>query len=106
MSPSDERKGVVRSEFAQDPEMTDLIGYFVSELPHRVEAIGGCLRDERLDDLRTIAHQLKGASAGYGVSTIGDAARRLEEDLKSNAALETIRSDVEDLISLCQRVSV
>lgn len=106
MSKSDGGHEAVRSEFANDPDMAELIEYFVSEMPKRVDAIDACLRDNRMDELRRLAHQLKGASAGYGFSPIGDAARRLESDLDGRAALDRIRADVDQLVGLCQRVSL
>lgn len=106
MSRGDGEREALRSEFAGDPEMAELIEYFVSEMPRRVDAIGACLRDNRFEDLRRLAHQLKGASAGYGFGPIGDAARRLESDLDSRAAVDRIRADVDQLVGLCQRVSL
>lgn len=97
-------RGCLRSEFAGDPDMRELIRFFVSEMPERIRAVEACLREDRLDDLRVIAHQLKGASAGYGFAPVGLAARALEEDLKDSAGLEAIRRDVESLLGLCRRV--
>lgn len=96
----------IRSDFADDPEMSELIEYFVSELPERAAAVNECLRAQRWEDLRRLAHQLKGASGGYGFAPLGDAAAALEADLDTQAALDAIQRDVDRLLSLCGRIAV
>lgn len=98
-------KGCLRSEFAGDPDMQELIRFFVSAMPDRIRSLEDSFREQRLSDLRVIAHQLKGASAGYGFRSVGDAARTLEDDLKQARGLETIRADVEELLGLCRRLA-
>jgi len=104
--PDPESSTPIRSEFASDPDMVELIEYFVSELPERAAAINDCVRQERWDELRRIAHQLKGASGGYGFSPLGEAAAALERDIDAEAELEALRRDAERLIALCGRASV
>ncbi|RMH28864.1 MAG: Hpt domain-containing protein [Planctomycetota bacterium] len=95
----------IRSEFADDPDMAELIEMFLDEMPARVDALGECLREERLTELQTIAHQLKGAGAGYGFEPVSISAASLEGSLKAHSDLERIRADVDDLISICRRLS-
>jgi HPt (histidine-containing phosphotransfer) domain-containing protein len=102
-----ERPGApIRSDFAGDPDMAELIEYFVSELPERAAAVNDCLRDNRWEDLRRLAHQLKGASGGYGFGPLGEAAAALEHDLDAQAELDAIRRDVDELLSLCGRITI
>jgi len=86
--PDPESSTPIRSEFASDPDIND------------------CVRQERWDELRRIAHQLKGASGGYGFSPLGEAAAALERDIDAEAELEALRRDAERLIALCGRASV
>jgi HPt (histidine-containing phosphotransfer) domain-containing protein len=95
----------IRSDFAGDPDMVELIEYFVSELPDRAAAVTDCMRDRRWEDLRRLAHQLKGASGGYGFGALGEAAASLEHDLDAQADLDAIQRDVDALLALCGRVS-
>lgn len=96
----------IRSEFASDPDMTELIDMFLQEMPDRIEAIAGALREDRLTELRTIAHQLKGAGAGYGFEPISYVAGRLETTLNSGYKdLDAIRNEVSSLIDVCRRAA-
>ena len=97
------------SEFATDPEMSDLVQLFLSELPARVTALESAWRERRIQNVSRIAHQLKGACAGYGFPALGTAAATLESRLRSmndtgaEAALEKATADFKALIELCAR---
>lgn len=96
----------LKSRFANDPEMVELIELFVSELPNRIETITGAMSKGEYDNLCRITHQLKGSSAGYGFDPIGTAAGAVEHHLKAlgpQADLEQVRREVETLVSLCKR---
>lgn len=105
MRPHDHTPEPLRSEFADDPEMSELIGFFVEELPERLDRLMDSWRDQRFEELQRIAHQLKGASGGYGFSPVGEAAARLENSIKTEAAMEQLQQDVDSLLNLCRRVS-
>lgn len=101
------RQAPIVSEFADEPEMLELIGFFVAEMPGWVERIESAWSRQRLGDLRRLAHQLKGAAGGYGFSLIGDTAAELEDRLEADAdeaELEEIRELVDSLVDLCRRV--
>jgi len=102
----------VVSEFASDPDMTELIAMFVEEMPDKVRLLQTHFQSRELADLQRVAHQLKGAGGGYGFSVVSTAAGRLEDSVKAVRAsaptpethLAAIRAEVDSLISLCQRV--
>lgn len=95
----------LQSEFADDPEMQDLVELFVSELPERVAVLRSGLESNALEQVQRVAHQLKGASGGYGFPMIGDCAARVEVAVKTGAALEQIRRCVDELAELCRRAA-
>lgn len=101
------RAPIVKSTFADDPDMKELVQEFVTDMPVRAEEIQALWEQGNRVELLRVAHQLKGASAGYGFESLGDVARTLETSLKQdNADLESLRSQVDDLVSMCNRVSV
>ena len=95
----------IRSEFADDPDMAELIEMFLDEMPSRVDSLSECLREERYTELQTLAHQLKGAGAGYGFEPVSLTAATLESSLKSHTDLEDIADEVDALIDICRRLS-
>ncbi|QDU73009.1 Hpt domain-containing protein [Mucisphaera calidilacus] len=91
------------SEFADDPDMRELVEMFVEELPGRVSSIEAALAEGLLEDLARLSHQLKGAAGGYGFMPITDAAREVEALAKSGAELDALRGEVDALLGLCRR---
>ncbi len=109
--PNPAGSGRVVSQFANDPEMAELVELFVTELPTRVNALQAAWHAGRIADLARLAHQLKGSSAGYGFSSIGDAAGALEgkllslRDSESEAAIDGLSAEFRKLVDLCARAS-
>lgn len=96
----------LRSTFADDPDMQELIDLFIGDLSERINLITASAQAADYDRLRTVAHQLKGAAAGYGYAPIGDAARELELTLKLGEPPfdeQTIRKYTDELISICRK---
>lgn len=91
------------STFADDPDMVEIVEYFVGELPKRVEAIREAASSRDAASLTTLAHQLKGAAPGYGFEAIGLVAGELEARLRSDESIESVQGQIEDLASLCER---
>ncbi|MEM1355509.1 MAG: Hpt domain-containing protein [Planctomycetota bacterium] len=94
------------STFADDPDMQELIDLFVSDLADRIDTIAQSARIADYEKLRTVAHQLKGAAAGYGYEPIGDAARELELTLKLGTPPfdeQTIQQQTDELLNICRR---
>lgn len=100
---------VLRSEFADDPDMRELVELFVREMPQRAESLEAAWSGGRADELRRLAHQLRGASAGYGFAALGTQAGRVEDLLRSadpSSVLGGVREQVDELVRLCRSVSV
>lgn len=92
------------SVFADDPEMQEIIGLFVMELPKRTMAMQSALNRADLDLVRILAHQLKGAAGGYGFSTLGEAAALVEAGVKEGCEANVVRSRIGTLIAMAARV--
>lgn len=100
----------ITSEFADDAEFADLIELFVSELPERVTAIENAFSGADHEEVMRLAHQMKGASPGYGFPTIGEAAAEVESwyrarETPAQTELDEVRKQIDDLVNLCRRAT-
>ena len=99
--------GPLRSEFADDPEMMELVREFVQELPERIESLQSAWREANTELVCRVAHQLKGASAGYGFAPVGDAAAKLEKAVKTvDDDLTAVKREFDELLAICNRASL
>lgn len=96
----------IASEFADDANMMELVGFFLAELADRIGQIDDAWQTDNRTELRQLAHQLKGAGGGYGYPVITESAARLEQALlEEEADIATLAEKVEDLLSLCRRAT-
>ncbi|MDP1661697.1 MAG: Hpt domain-containing protein [Phycisphaerales bacterium] len=104
--------GPIRSEFSNDPDMREIVELYVQEMPARVSKLQELWAAQQMDDLKRLAHQLKGASGGYGFAPVGSAAGKVEHSLlalaegSASVSLEQLRNQFEDLLSMCRRVTM
>jgi len=95
----------LKSAFADDPEMAELIAYFLQEIPSRVDAIREALEEGDHERVASLAHQLKGAGGGYGFPTISEAAAALERAAQERADANRVRSSADILFDVCRRAA-
>jgi CheY-like chemotaxis protein/HPt (histidine-containing phosphotransfer) domain-containing protein len=70
------------SEFIDDPAMAPIIERFVGRLADQLEAMHQTLAARQYEDLRRLAHKLKGAGGSYGYPLLTETSRALEEAAK------------------------
>lgn len=76
---------------------------FVDDLDERMKAVKTAFEAADEDQLRRLAHQIKGSAGGYGFGPIGDVAAELEyELLREEADISQVQERVEDLASICR----
>jgi len=95
---------ILRSKYADDEQMRDLLAKFVGGLPDRVSRIMDSLHRGELEDLRRLLHQLKGAGGGYGFAPITAAAAQAESAIKTGQAIDAITAQVNELVELIRTV--
>jgi len=95
--------GRIVSDFAEDPEMTELVDFFVSHLPERISALESAVGTRDVEAMSALTHQLKGAAPGYGFDSIGQAAGVAEQAIRGGepGAIDHVNT----LIGLCRKVS-
>jgi len=94
----------VYSSLAADPELGELVGMFVEEMPGRVASLLDHFNRSDWDGLRQRAHQLKGAAGSYGFAAISPCAGRLEGVIRDGEPEDKIHEAVVELVDLCNRV--
>ncbi len=98
--------GPLLSEFRDDPDLIELVEYFVEEMPNTADKIKEACDTKDMESLRRLSHQLKGSAGGYGFSPITDSARVLEEAIMEEKAISEVKQSVDELVALCKRVSL
>jgi len=97
----------IRSEFADDEDMAELLEFFVGEMSDRIAALEAAASSGDQAQLATLAHQLKGAAGGYGFPAVSDVAASLEQAVKHEGRpIDEIKAEIDDLIGICRRVSM
>lgn len=109
ITPSSQPSTPLRSIYADDPEMAELVQLFVEEMPERTARLRHAVDAEDLASLTRLAHQLKGAAAGYGFPVIGERAGTIEDRCKSLDAAggvpAELAGEVTAFIELCSTAS-
>ncbi|MAY73605.1 MAG: hypothetical protein CMJ31_02580 [Phycisphaerae bacterium] len=101
-------KAPIQSEFADDPEMAELLELFVEELPDRARDLAEALTSGDVNRLRVLSHQMKGSAPGYGFSQLGSAAGEIEHLVtfgpEGDMDLGELKRRVDELVGMCERV--
>jgi PAS domain S-box-containing protein len=83
---------IIRSQFADDPELASILPRFIERIPEKLAALEGALHHQRWEELERFAHRLKGSGGGYGFPTLTTAAHDLQEAAKAGDATEALRA--------------
>ena len=70
------------SQFIDDPDMAPIIQGFVGRLADQLDAMRQALAGGRHEELRRLAHKLKGAGGSYGYPSLTEACKVLEDSVK------------------------
>ena len=95
---------LIHSDFSADTDMAVIIGMFVDELPQRIEALQAAASAGDADQVRVLAHQLKGSAGGYGYPRLGAAAALVDQGIKEGCDANVLRSRIGSLVALAARV--
>ncbi len=90
------------SDFADDPDMLEIIEMFVDGLSERIDSILTAFDDRNFTTVSGIAHQLKGAAGGYGYPTLSELAFDVEQLAKQNAEDVQIEKALTLLVDQCR----
>ncbi|MGA2062039.1 MAG: PAS domain S-box protein [Thermoguttaceae bacterium] len=94
---------ILHSQYADRPVIARMLGEFVGRLDDRVRAMQAALGSAQTEDLRRLAHQLKGSAGSYGYPSLSAAAKALEDDARLGRP-ESAAKDLEHIVALCRAV--
>ncbi len=94
---------VLISDFADDPDMAEIIQMFLDGLEDRASGLDNAFGSGNLINLASLAHQLKGAAGGYGYPIISQLALDVERLAKGGESNDELRSTLDRLVLMCRR---
>src|SRR5207248_4287172 len=97
--------GPCYSTLAGDSDMAELVALFVGELPERLADIRQAAQGQNWQEVRRLAHQLRGAGGSYGFPILTTAAARVESIAREQISIPELRAALDQLtaISECLR---
>jgi signal transduction histidine kinase/CheY-like chemotaxis protein/HPt (histidine-containing phosphotransfer) domain-containing protein len=78
---------------------------YIGRLPARVGSLVALLEAGDLEELRRLAHQLKGSGSGFGFPPITQTAARLEAAIKGDRDLQQISGAVNELVEFMRSIN-
>jgi len=102
---SSDLQSPIFSTLSSDPDMLELVEEFVANLQNRIRSIEEAVAADDLQQLTTLAHQLKGASGGYGFDPLSQQAARLEQAARASDSIQQVTTDVNELVAMCRRAT-
>jgi HPt (histidine-containing phosphotransfer) domain-containing protein len=102
MNNSQDNMQPIKSIYADDEVIAEILPDFVRNLPNYVDKIRAATgQGDRLAAAR-VCHDLKGSAGGYGYPQISALAEELEVTLKSGGAMELAATLVEQIATQCR----
>lgn len=97
----------LRSEYANDPDMSELVTEYVQSMPQRLNSILCAYEQSHREQLIRIVHQLKGSGGGYGFPQLTVAADKLEQRLLNlnDQNISLAGPELNSLIAICNRMA-
>lgn len=96
----------IYSTLQSEPEFAELLAVFAGEMPRRATAIELALAQRDHEEVRRVAHQLKGAASSYGFEALTNMAGQLEHAVRDQETPEAIGELAARLAAMCRRVAV
>jgi len=94
----------IYSPLGTDPDFEDLVEWYVAEMPERLVRLQSLFAASSWDDLRRVAHQIKGSAGSYGFPQLTPLAGRLESSASLVQSEAQIEADLAALLSVCAAV--
>ena len=84
-------------------ELAEMKRGFAARLPAKLDEIRAAAAARSVEDVRALAHRLRGTCGSYGLAGVGDAIGAIEDRVDAaDASSDALWSDVDHLLSLAQ----
>ncbi len=94
----------IKSSFAGDSRIMELMPEFVSGLPGQVRKMIDLLERSNLPALQLVVHQLLGTCGGYGFAAVTQPARNVDQSINEGQDVESITAEIKSLIEVIRRI--
>jgi PAS domain S-box-containing protein len=95
---------VIRSAYAGDPEMAELLTMFLKSLPPIARELRDHFSARRRKELESLLHRIKGTCGSFGFAPIHDVALALERRFRAGETMESLGAGVDELIATMRSV--
>jgi HPt (histidine-containing phosphotransfer) domain-containing protein len=92
------------SSMAGEADMAELLVLFVGELPQRLAEMRQAAQGQNWQEVRRLAHQLRGAGGSYGFPLLTTAAGQVEAVARDQTKLVEIRAALDQLTAVSERL--
>ncbi len=89
----------------EDPDLIMIGQVFIDQISKTVETISVALENSDMENLAYILHDLKGSSGSVGLHDVMAKAAQVENLVKTEQ-LDSLRENIDELIDLCQQVTI
>jgi CheY-like chemotaxis protein len=94
---------IVSSILEAEPELHEIIQRFIGRLPGIKAEINRHFEENKLDELKSIVHSLKGSGGGMGYQVITDTCKVIEDSIKDGSVNE-LSAGIQRLNDIIDRV--
>lgn len=91
------------STLKDDPLLSPVIDIFIEELPNILQELENAIEEADEDKLKSISHQLKGASASAGFTALSEYVEKAET-LIIEKRMDFAKEAIDEMTNLCYRV--
>ncbi|RME17656.1 MAG: hybrid sensor histidine kinase/response regulator [Bdellovibrio sp.] len=92
------------SQFKDDPVISKILEKFVSNLPFRYEKLKSAIQNKNREEIKRLAHQLKGACSSYGYPSLAELAWQIENTSEKEEDLSFLEKPLEEFQKLIPKV--
>ncbi len=96
--------GPCYSTLSGEADMAELLAQFVGELPQRLADIRQAAQGHNWQEVRRLAHQLRGAGGSYGFPLLTTAAGQLETIAQDKTSIQELRAALDQLTAVSERL--